>query len=852
VKTPPTYIDFTAHHFQVYINGFVFSPRGLAVSVTFSLSRVGKRIYWKQSKRLITGTLVALTPADNMFKSKCVLATVAARPLTALEQNPPGIDLFLASPTDIDINPNEPWLMVESRGSFFEASRHTLLALQKLMRESFPLSEHLVHVQPDVEPPAYLENNPHTDLSSVVALEEALDYENVDVLEDWPKADMMGLDRSQSAALRRIITKRLAIVQGPPGTGKTYVSVQALKVMISNWQLGDPPIIVTCQTNHALDQLLRQVNTFCPDFVRLGGRSKDEDKVKKRTLFEVRMSAGIRYRNPTNKELQELTKRMRVLLSPLEANKGLLTHHLFHNLGLLNDDHAKSLVQGLEGVEGFSRDSPAVEMEIWMGKHLQRVQRHQELDYLDYEYEEVDLDYEVLEELEAETFAKDDDDLETLKGPATLLGDDYTGSLSAHMTDEEVRQLLDTTEDMYHIPAKKRGAIYRFLQKKARLLIQQEFQQLAGRYEYLVQSRRISLWEHDNTLLRDQKVVGMTTTGLSKYRALVESLNPKIILVEEAAETLEAPIIVACVPSLEHLILVGDHQQLRPHCQVRELEGGAVNFDLSLFERMVINQVEYDSLKRQRRMIPEIRRLLKPLYGNLIKDHSSVINPINRPPIPGMGGCDSFFVTHEWPETKDENGSSSNLHEAAMLVGLVDYLVLNGVTTEEITILTFYNGQRKLILKCLREHVNLGSRRSSFKVVTVDSYQGEENDIVLLSLVRSNEKQSIGFLDVENRVCVAISRAKRGFYIFGNGLLLCSQSETWQSIVGTMYGKQGEKPKTGPVRRVGYHIPLECQNHGRKTWVQDPSDWSEINGGCEEKCRCLLPCGHICMLRCHP
>ena len=71
----------------------------------------------------------------------------------------------------------------------------------------------------------------------------------------------------------------------------------------------------------------------------------------------------------------------------------------------------------------------------------------------------------------------------------------------------------------------------------------------------------------------------MTTTGLSKYRGLIQSLKPKIVLVEEAAETLEAFVSVACfktyvwhsswqmmglkVSSLEHLILVGDHLQLR-------------------------------------------------------------------------------------------------------------------------------------------------------------------------------------------------------------------------------------------------------------------------------------------------
>ena len=54
------------------------------------------------------------------------------------------------------------------------------------------------------------------------------------------------------------------------------------------------------------------------------------------------------------------------------------------------------------------------------------------------------------------------------------------------------------------------------------------------------------------------------------------------------------------------------------------------------------------------------------------------------------------------------------------------------------------------------------------RISSVDNYKGEENDIILLSLVRSNKQYSIGFLKNFNRVCVAFSRAKLGFYIIGN------------------------------------------------------------------------------------
>lgn len=241
---------------------------------------------WEQSKRLIAGTLVAMSPFNDAFQTVCILATVAARPLSALQQNPPEIDLFFPHYHQ-PIDPMQKWIMVECRSSFFEASRHTLMALQHMMREPFPHSEYLVNTKREVEPPAYIHNNPYVDLSSLVSIEEASSFQNVNVLEEWPPNDATPLDASQSRALKRMLTKKFAIIQGPPGTGKTFVSVKAMQVLRDNMCKDDPPIIITAQTNHAVDQILRHNSTFESNYIRLGGRSKDKD-IKKRTLFEVR------------------------------------------------------------------------------------------------------------------------------------------------------------------------------------------------------------------------------------------------------------------------------------------------------------------------------------------------------------------------------------------------------------------------------------------------------------------------------------------------------------------------------------------------------------------------------------
>lgn len=842
----------------MYIRAVVCSTRGIALRVTFSTFRAQKKILWEQSKRLISGSLVVLTPASDMFKTKAIVATVAARPLAALTQDPPEIDLFVARAGDLEIDPAMKFVMVEERSGYYEAERHTLLALQKMATEKFPMAEHLVQAEPHVSEPALLKENPIMNMSGVFTNNKHETYDNVDTIRDWPTNPQSELDKSQTAALRRILTKKLAIVQGPPGTGKTFVSVQSLKVMLANMKPGDPPIIVTCQTNHALDQLLRHIAKFEGEFVRLGGRSKDRDVIKKRTLYEVRASESNNplpgnASLPAKRKMKDIEKEIIEILTPLLADKkSVIDHRLLEKVKLLTTRQADSLEAGASQWIQSTLSNPNEAhspLTVWLGRNLEAVQRPGESQEFGFDLEEADLEYEQLREIEAENFAKDDEEFDQLSGVSYAVADHYTGRKSASMTAQKLKDCLKT-DDLWTIPEHARGAVYRHLQEEAKKCIRHSLREKAKVYDEQARLRRIGGWEKDETILKKQKIIGLTTTGFSKYRGLISALKPRVVLIEEAAETLEAPVAATCVPSIQQLILVGDHQQLRPHCHVKALENEPYYLNISLFERMVNNNIDFDTLVKQRRMIPEIRRLLSPIYGTVIQDHSSVTNPINRPNVPGMGGINSFFFSHQWQETRDDQMSCVNTDEADMIANFVEYLVYNGVETEDITILTFYNGQRKRILGTLRQLITLDNRH--FNVVTVDSYQGEENKIVILSLVRSNDKNQIGFLGVNNRVCVALSRAQCGFYMFGNGMLLF-KSKTWEKVIKIIAGNKNkaERPSIAP-NRLAESLPVTCKNHNKITEIKDASDFEGIMGGCSKTCSDTLPCGHACPLTCHP
>lgn len=80
---------------------------------------------------------------------------------------------------------------------------------------SFPLSEHIVDIKRDVEPPEYVSKQVIKDLSKLFPAGER-DVRDVNILNDWPSDLASELDASQMDALRRMLAKRLAIVQGPP------------------------------------------------------------------------------------------------------------------------------------------------------------------------------------------------------------------------------------------------------------------------------------------------------------------------------------------------------------------------------------------------------------------------------------------------------------------------------------------------------------------------------------------------------------------------------------------------------------------------------------------------------------
>jgi helicase required for RNAi-mediated heterochromatin assembly 1 len=411
---------------KVRFTTITFSTRGLGFRVVFSLSKVGKKVRWEQSKRLLAGSLVALTPSNDMFRTKCIVATVGARPMDLITEDPPKLDLFFAQPEDINLDPTIEYTMIEERTSFFEAVRHVGVSLQKMASEKFPLGKHIVNVDTKIAPPKYITAQPHLNLSSEFkpVTNSKITYDNVDVLANFPNADVdTTLDGSQRAALSHIFKKCVALIQGPPGTGKTHVSVKALKLLTENMTDVDSPIVVACQTNHALDQLLRHASEFVENFIRLGGRSKDTGIVKQRTLYAVRQKE--RFKAPGGMQhaarmaLNKIETDMTELLAPLEYGKDQLTKGFmdldyYRKSGILTQKQCNVLAKGDDEWATSSSTQNKLPLAQWLDGCLVHNSRTYAPDQLGgIEFEEADLEFEQLKEIEAENVCQDDENGES-------------------------------------------------------------------------------------------------------------------------------------------------------------------------------------------------------------------------------------------------------------------------------------------------------------------------------------------------------------------------------------------------------------------------------------------------------
>ncbi|KAF8465537.1 P-loop containing nucleoside triphosphate hydrolase protein [Kalaharituber pfeilii] len=728
--------------------------------------------------------------------------------------------------------------------SLQSVSRHKKLPFQQWLAPSpvigypaDPRSEQYVKLPP----PRYMtQPGVKLNLDSISKRGYSLRYSLTKQLTVAQLQEATTLDPGQCEALLASLSRELALIQGPPGTGKSYLGVRLVKVLLANRATtGIGPIICVCYTNHALDQFLENLlNEGVANIIRIGSRSQSP-RIAALSLHNALQNFP-RAPTPERRAVFSTLKNLHKIERAIEGTSTQL-------LQLSNPEYLKYFLESTYP-SAFSEIFNTVDDE-----GFERVLRGARRD-----------DKHLLNEWLAGRLNTRSVTLQTNR-PLAILRKTSVLALS----EVERRRLLDCWQQ----EMKSQSTEY---------LIEAAFDHDAQRQ--LLNSQHQA---QDRRCLQAAHVIGVTTTGLALNADLIRSLDAKVLICEEAAEVLEAHILTALIPTMEHAILIGDHLQLRPQITKYDFDvenprgGTAYGLNTSLFERMV--EVERYGGKRfpiakldtQRRMHPSIANLVRnTLYPDLKDDLSTA----NHPMVTGMAKR-LFWMDHRNPEEGDDNrqlqGSTSyaNPWEADMVVGLVQHLARQGTyKSRDIAVLSPYLGQLSILKKRLAstfevvvgerdqeqldemiaaghleaestQFVKRGDLSSEVRVATVDNFQGEEAKVIVISLVRSNNKNKCGFLKTKNRINVLLSRAKEGMYIIGNADT-CGRVPMWNEIISML--EQG--------RNIDRQLQICCPRHPRfPIFVEDPQDFSRFSpeGGCIEKCQWFLSCGHPCVKNCH-
>eukprot|EP00210_Caulerpa_lentillifera_P007100 g6793.t1 len=823
-------------------------------------SEYDKSAYWKKSSRLQSGTLACLCWESGVGRElNIVFGTIAERMLPNLCQNRPQIGLKslldsyhqklenLMKP--IRYNERRSEIILIQTGPCFYAYQPVLEALK---RAPIPLSHYItqppIERNPLINPldafrqpaprmscPQYFKRGGYFDLSFLCKNMASSSLKRVRE-NFFPLNDVVThstLDMSQAEALKTALTHELAIVQGPPGTGKTFLALQVMRALLSFTDDDDfgrssygqkslAPILCVCFTNHALDQfLVGLLDAGITGVVRVGGNCKNERLEKFNLKNLEKPNLGKKGYQLRREILPELETKINAI-SHTEHDLYSVKAPEFSMMEELIRDASSSFFAAIVDSQDFRGEEKSLPLyQAWNKWWDQCPNRNRR----------------------------------TTRSLTTLL----------------------ELEDIWDLSITEHRRLKTFWTEELRKNISEDSDSLVSRYEHSIQEYQKLQRESNLKCLKNATVIGMTTTYVAKNQQLLAGLKPKVVMLEEAAEVLEAHVLTCLCAQTEHVILIGDHLQLRPKVDqyiMQENSGSGLNLDISLFERLVTqNDIPFATLQTQRRMRPDFSQLIRPTVYPHLTDHESVRR---YPSVPGVAD-NLYFIDHDHKELGAEEGKShSNEFEAHYAVELAAYLSKHHIFTEEdIAIITPYVGQLLTIKRLLtstsipvlmnvRDEQLLSemaekdedgfasgmfaqafrSRRelnSCVRLATIDNFQGEEAKVIILSLVRNNKQGNIGFLGEKSRINVLLSRAKWGMYLIGNSesLVNCKKSNMWKEVINIL--KQ--------QNRIGPCLTVHCPYH--RHHVKKIAHWKDFrglgtSGGCQLPCGEQLPCGHIC------
>ncbi|KRX01010.1 P-loop containing nucleoside triphosphate hydrolase [Pseudocohnilembus persalinus] len=944
-------------------------PDDLEIRFSFKPHLINDDYDWEGSKRLIYNQLVVIT--NKTFDvDKTYRATVMSTPSSQEQQKiykkskriqatfKLVLDDYSQISKEIEKLQNEDFYIYESI-TYFDQYKNTLQAIQDIDIKEFPFQDQIVRLSNNIKQPDYITKN-NKNFTFKLNLDEDAQQngqpqsqeQKQDVTKSqWNLNYNQILNDFQFEAFKNTFQRELSLIQGPPGTGKTYLGSKIVEQLILNkekWNLCSTPLIIFCQTNHALDQFLRQVLKITQKLVRVGGQSKDP-QMEQYNLIEQRKQFSANWHkqqvglNQCISELNELKNKFSLNITPTldqidqcfflkdKQKFSVLFQKEFQQrlLKFYKQNQENFNNQEFEKIFKYKKLCDDIYYKVWtldfsfteqiierfinlimvhIEKSLKLKESEKKIKKLIKEFcqEMIELSHknneqkQILSSINLEntqgqlqndkiSFNEDISSITIKNYNDTEHFDDF--QLEGRQNSQTIQQTkLDISEDehlkidkyikndtkfkkklnmvkqkvengeIWTLKSDEKFTIFELIRNKnLKPNDQQRFENILNNYYFYQKKLKEIKISRDIEIFKNADVVGFTISGGAKYINHLKQLKPQIVVIEEAAEVLLSQTLSVINQSLKHLILIGDHKQLRPIMQCYELSKNQWN--ISLFERLVENGISSSFLGVQKRMRPEIASYIRLIYGDGYQDDDSVKLYENVKGFSSNVQLFSYQVDEYKKEVQKENTKTLvNKYEAETLASLLLYILeIKQYTMEQITVLSMYSGQvielKQKIYSILEKQMQKSKENQEYyknykeriRITSVDSFQGEEAEIILLSLVRSNEEELRGFLTEENRINVAFSRAKKGLFVIGNLKLLHnpdSSESIWNRIIT-------ESQKNNHFYEDCFEF--QCQSHKKNYKVEDAKQIENLIDGqvCNIECGQKLSCGHECKQLCH-
>lgn len=547
---------------------------------------------------------------------------------------------------------------------------------------------------------------------------------------DDAEGNRISLSKQQREAFAKLINNGpLSLLQGPPGTGKTEFIAAFVHYLIE--KQNTRRILLVSQSHEAVNNAAERIRNHCR---RLG----NELEIVRFSNRESAVSDGLKdvYSHAITASKREL------FIAELKYRVGVLSHAI-----------------GLE--PKFISDFIHIELKLF--------KQIDDLKSL------LNLVQDTQNKIELKIATNLDDSIRT------TLADEYGITMSK--TDEISKakdRVISTLCKEYNIRPDEMDKVTK-LAKISRDMLS------------AMSGERVN---YDEFYARARQLVVGTCVGIGQGHIGIKDNIYDWVIIDEAARSISSELAIA-MQSAKRVLLVGDHLQLPPlyseehkKALARELgiNGTCVELDEVLrsdFERAFNSKYGEQtkaSLLTQYRMAEPIGRLVSEIFyeGDLLTGRLAIPDIYTTAPI-------SLINPVTWLDTSeakvrayhnDCDGSLYNDFEVNQIISILEQIAKNSEFFDQLSALS--NGEAAIGVICmyaeqkrlLRQKFSQKSWREGFKdmvkIDTVDSYQGKENRIIILSLTRSDTQHTPGFLRIPNRINVAMSRAMDRLLIVGN------------------------------------------------------------------------------------